>query len=84
MYLSYDFGLRAIKTTLLTAGSHKLAAKEDMRTLGGDEEDTDERKRASEAMILVKALMDCNVPKLLADDIVLFKGTQHSIIKSLF
>lgn len=66
---------------------HKLSAKYDLnniRAVGEDDEDKAERKIESESMILVKALMDCNVPKFLADDIVLFKGITLFFFFSLY
>ncbi|KAL0236923.1 hypothetical protein PCE1_000320 [Barthelona sp. PCE] len=59
----YDFGLRAIKGVLVTAGGIKR-----------NEPDT------SEDIILLRALRDSNIPKLVSDDIGLFLG----LIQDLF
>jgi hypothetical protein len=72
--------LRAIKTTLLAAGALKLA-QENARTENVGNEDKDEveeRQQSAEARLIVRALLDCNIPKLLADDIFLFRGKAHS------
>ena len=60
------------------AGVHKLSQTDN--SLGAnsvEQEDEDEMEQGQknvEARLLVMALMDCNVPKLLADDISLFRG----------
>jgi dynein heavy chain len=61
---SYDFGLRAIKPVLLAAGAHKLR----------ENNSEDAPTKVAEEGLLVRALLDCNIPKLLADDIAIFKG----------
>lgn len=68
---SYDFGLRAIKPVLLAAGAHKLQAS------SNDDMEEEMTPKAAEEALLVRALLDCNIPKLLAEDIALFKGIQH-------
>ncbi|CAF3406660.1 unnamed protein product [Rotaria socialis] len=60
----YDFGMRAIKAVLLTAGEIK-------RTHVRDSNLTDEQ---SEEAIMLQALIESNIPKLLKEDTVLFLG----------
>ncbi|KNC52665.1 dynein heavy chain domain-containing protein [Thecamonas trahens ATCC 50062] len=67
----YDFGMRTIKAVLSTAGGLMRASR---ASLGRAMNDDDE------ALILYRALSDCNVPKLVADDIPLFTG----ILSDLF
>ncbi|CAF0983043.1 unnamed protein product [Adineta steineri] len=66
----YDFGMRAIKAVLLTAGELK-------RSHIKDPELTDEQ---SEENIMLQALTESNLPKLLKDDATLFLG----ILRDLF
>ncbi|CAF5065125.1 unnamed protein product, partial [Rotaria magnacalcarata] len=66
----YDFGMRAIKAVLLTAGEIK-------RTHVRDSNLTDEQ---SEEAIMLQALIESNIPKLLKEDTVLFLG----ILRDLF
>lgn len=51
----YDFGMRAIKSVLLTAGRIKR-----------------ERPNLDEFTVMIKAIRDMNLPKLLAEDVPLF------------
>jgi dynein heavy chain, axonemal len=53
----YDFGLRALKSVLVMAGSLK-------RRFPG----------MAEALVLMRALRDTNLPKLVYDDVPLFLG----------
>lgn len=53
----YDFGLRALKSVLVMAGSLKRGAPD-----------------MSEALVLMRALRDSNLPKFVYDDVPLFLG----------
>jgi len=59
----YDFGLRAVKSVLVMAGSLKRA-----------------NPQLVEDNVLIRAMMDANVPKFLKDDLPLF----NAIIADLF
>ncbi|RLN73947.1 hypothetical protein BBJ28_00018063, partial [Nothophytophthora sp. Chile5] len=59
----YDYGLRAVKSVLVMAGSLKRANPE-----------------LNEDVTLIRALRDSNIPKFLADDLLLF----HAIVLDLF
>ncbi|KAH0574918.1 Dynein heavy chain [Spironucleus salmonicida] len=60
----YDFGMRAIKSILYMAGRLKATST------GNESEDN----------LLIRAMLDSNIPKFLADDIDLFNG----IVQDLF
>ncbi|CAL6051371.1 Dynein_heavy chain [Hexamita inflata] len=60
----YDFGMRAIKSILYMAGKLKASAD----------------RNASEDILLIRAMQDSNIPKFMAEDIVLFNG----IVQDLF
>ena len=53
----YDWGLRAIKSVLVVAGSFKRAEPE-----------------IAEAALLMRALRDFNLPKIVAEDLEVFMG----------
>lgn len=59
----YDFGLRALKSVLVMAGSLKRSSPD-----------------MSEALVLMRALRDMNLPKFVYDDVPLFLG----LINDLF
>jgi dynein heavy chain, axonemal len=59
----YDFGMRALKSVLVMAGSVKRAAPD-----------------LSEDVVLIRAMRDSNIPKLLTDDAELFEN----IVMDLF
>ncbi|XP_075719503.1 dynein axonemal heavy chain 14 isoform X3 [Rhinoderma darwinii] len=62
----YDFGMRAIKTVLVVAGQKKQ-----------DLESSEKNPRLSpesEMLIIISALKEANVPKFLAEDVVLFEN----------
>ena len=58
----YDWGLRAIKSVLVVAGTFKRQMPE-----------------LSEQAILMKALRDSNLAKIVADDAKIFQGTARNL-----
>lgn len=68
----YDFGMRAVKSVLVMAGSLR-------RKVPKEEEESKEAVEL-EAEVLLKAMRDSNVPKFLQQDLPLFAG----IIQDLF
>ena len=68
----YDFGMRAVKSVLVMAGSLR-------RKVPKEEEDSKDPLEL-EAEVLLKAMRDSNVPKFLQQDLPLFNG----IIQDLF
>ena len=68
----YDFGMRAVKSVLVMAGS--------LRRQVPREEEESRDPVDLEAEVLLKAMRDSNVPKFLAQDLPLFRG----IIQDLF
>ena len=63
----YDFGLRALKAVLISAGNLKRREKDKVK-------DAQEINEDWEANILIKSLCDTFVPKLIADDIPLLSS----------
>ncbi|KAJ3439563.1 dynein heavy chain [Anaeramoeba flamelloides] len=68
----YDFGLRALKSVLVSAGNIK---REVIQKNSGEETLDD-----SELKILLKSICETVIPKLIAQDIPLF----HSLLKDVF
>ena len=62
----YDWGLRAVKSILVIAGSLKRADPDIL-----------------EDGVLMRALRDCNVPKLVMDDVEVFLGTVTDIFPGI-
>ena len=62
----YDFGMRAVKSILVMAGSLKRAEPD-----------------SSEAMLLIRAMRDANVPKFLRDDTKLFLALINDLFPSV-
>jgi hypothetical protein len=63
----YDFGLRALKSVLVMAGSLKRGAPD-----------------MSEALVLMRALRDSNLPKFVYDDVPLFLGLVGDLFPGVF
>ncbi|KAM7393703.1 hypothetical protein PAMP_020556 [Pampus punctatissimus] len=86
----YDFGMRAVKSVLVMAGSEKYTYefsyrdKQTFTPAGNVPEGPLSLKRdnphLSEDVVLIRALRDSNLPKFLTDDAVLFGG----ILSDLF
>ncbi|CAF4381107.1 unnamed protein product, partial [Rotaria sp. Silwood2] len=64
----YDFGLRALKNVLVMAGNLKR-----------DRIKSDEQKNESEQEIVIQAIMDSFVPRLVADDLVLLNSLLNDV-----
>ncbi|KAM3930843.1 dynein axonemal heavy chain 14 [Leptodactylus fuscus] len=62
----YDFGMRAIKTVLVVAGQKKQDLESREKTLKLSPDD--------ETLIIITALKEANLPKFLAEDVVLFEN----------
>ncbi|KAA6380089.1 MAG: putative Dynein heavy chain, partial [Streblomastix strix] len=62
----YDWGLRAIKSVLVTAGTYHRQASDQ-----------------SEDVVLYRACMNMNFPKLLADDLRLFQGLLNDLFPNV-
>ncbi|XP_073527968.1 dynein axonemal heavy chain 14 isoform X2 [Phyllobates terribilis] len=62
----YDFGMRAIKTVLVVAGQKKqeLESREKKLRLSPEKE----------TLIIISALKEANLPKFLAEDVILFEN----------
>ena len=64
----YDFGLRALKNVLVMAGNLKR-----------DRIKADDQKNESEQEIVIQAIMDSFVPRLVADDLVLLNSLLNDV-----
>jgi dynein heavy chain 1 len=64
----YDFGLRALKNVLVMAGNLKR-----------DRIKSEEKSNESEQEIVIEAIMDSFVPRLVADDLVLLNSLLNDV-----
>ncbi|CAD7967000.1 unnamed protein product, partial [Amoebophrya sp. A25] len=64
----YDFGMRAVKSVLVMAGTLLKRAK---------------REQQQEDIILIRAMRDANVPKFLADDLPLFEAIVRDLFPGI-
>ncbi|XP_066451266.1 dynein axonemal heavy chain 14 isoform X2 [Eleutherodactylus coqui] len=62
----YDFGMRAIKTVLVVAGQKKQDVESRMKNTRLSPE--------KEMLIIISALKEANLPKFLAEDVILFEN----------
>ncbi|GMG17952.1 unnamed protein product [Phytophthora fragariaefolia] len=80
----YDFGMRAVRTVLTMAGSLKRSGASIVTNLSGitaaNGATTDVANSSDENVILIKAMVGANTPKLTDDDNRLFLG----IVRDLF
>ncbi|KAF4674074.1 hypothetical protein FOL47_009753 [Perkinsus chesapeaki] len=74
--LHYDFGLRALKSVLASAGSLMRSSK--AITEGNDEDD--EQPPLSEEVIILRAVANAIVPKLVGDDVIIMS----KLVKEVF
>jgi len=65
--LHYDWGLRAIKSVLVVAGSFKRA-----------------EQSQTETGLLMRALRDFNLPKMVDDDVVVFLGLLKDLFREVY
>jgi len=70
----YDFGLRALKSVLVSSGNLKRSQKETQKENMTSEEISD-----WEQNILIKSLCDTLVPKLVAEDIPLLSSLLQGV-----
>uniref|UniRef100_A0A7M4E560 Dynein axonemal heavy chain 14 n=1 Tax=Crocodylus porosus TaxID=8502 RepID=A0A7M4E560_CROPO len=71
----YDFGMRAIKTVLLRAGEKKKELKTENNQTGLHAEE--------EALIIISALKETNLPKFLAEDVPLFENIMADLFPEI-
>ncbi|XP_041352869.1 LOW QUALITY PROTEIN: cytoplasmic dynein 1 heavy chain 1-like [Gigantopelta aegis] len=80
----YDFGLRALKSVLVSAGNIKRECiqkvKEDIVERGETVDETSIAENLPEQEILIQSVMETMVPKLVAEDIPLL----HSLLSDVF
>ncbi|XP_076442165.1 cytoplasmic dynein 1 heavy chain 1-like isoform X5 [Babylonia areolata] len=80
----YDFGLRALKSVLISAGNVKRdriqAVKQDLLDRGEPVNETTIAENVPEPEILIQSVMETMVPKLVAEDIPLL----HSLLSDVF
>ena len=77
----YDFGLRALKSVLISAGNIKRAHIRALKEEHGDSlKEADIAERLPEQEILIQSVMETMVPKLVAEDIPLL----YSLLSDVF
>ncbi|XP_052274955.1 cytoplasmic dynein 1 heavy chain 1-like isoform X3 [Dreissena polymorpha] len=80
----YDFGLRALKSVLISSGHVKRdriqKLKEDLKEKGQTVEEASIAENLPEQEILIQSVMETMVPKLVAEDIPLL----HSLLSDVF
>ncbi|CAG5125758.1 unnamed protein product, partial [Candidula unifasciata] len=80
----YDFGLRALKSVLVSAGNVKRdriqMVKQGMVERGETMDESSIAENVSEQEILIQSVMETMVPKLVAEDIPLL----HSLLSDVF
>ena len=77
--------MRAVKTVLNSVASFCLkhpdfVASKSLASKDGEEDDDENDGKAEEYSVIVKAMVDTNLPKFVDEDVPLFKG----IIKDMF
>ena len=63
----YDFGMRAVKSLLVIAGNLRRANKENL----------------SEDVLLIRSMLESNIPKFLKEDIPLFNALIFDLFPSI-
>ncbi|XP_023932000.1 cytoplasmic dynein 1 heavy chain 1-like, partial [Lingula anatina] len=80
----YDFGLRALKSVLVSAGNvkreHIMRVKEQMVARGEQVDEASIAEKLPEQEILIQSVMETVVPKLVAEDIPLL----NSLLSDMF
>ncbi|KYO43526.1 hypothetical protein Y1Q_0013563 [Alligator mississippiensis] len=71
----YDFGMRAIKTVLVRAGEKKQELKTENNQTGLHAEE--------EALVIISALKETNLPKFLTEDVPLFENIMADLFPEI-
>ncbi|KAI5736150.1 hypothetical protein M8J76_000441 [Diaphorina citri] len=72
----YDWGLRAIKSVLVVAGSLKVSFRPAIHYQRGD-------RQRPEDQVLMRALRDFNIPKIITEDLQVFMGLIGDLFPAL-
>eukprot|EP01105_Mastigella_eilhardi_P022506 TRINITY_DN553_c0_g1_i1.p1 TRINITY_DN553_c0_g1~~TRINITY_DN553_c0_g1_i1.p1 ORF type:complete len:4613 (+),score=1400.71 TRINITY_DN553_c0_g1_i1:1522-13839(+) len=75
----YDFGLRALKSVLISAGNMKRKLIQE-NTKQKEEKEQEKDLTQQEQEVLIRSVCETMVPKLVSDDIPLF----HNLVKDVF
>jgi dynein heavy chain 1 len=76
----YDFGLRALKSVLVSAGNLKRRERDSLRSASDEQALASSASEEAEQDVLIRSISETLIPKLVAGDI----GLLHSLVQDVF